>query len=465
MQAARCRGRARLRRTSPIHYLGPVSGEERLEARALRLAAGLALSALLGLQAGCGPGESRPPPDRIILIVVDTLRRDHVSAYSDQFVSTPNIDRIAEKGQVFDNALSAFHATTMSMAALFAGHTPSIESGDRESALEWNTFALCGMSRFAAPGSSQCVPEEVDTLAEGLSGAGYYTMGVVSNRLLFRPYGYEQGFDDWIEVGDASLGVELTSFEAAQMAARTRTAFHVNTATARALARRKSDHFFLYVHYIDVHDWLLFDISYAESVVRFDAYLGQLLDLLEQRGLLAGATVILTSDHGEMLVEEKLHFRVTRHYGNPSFEPLLNVPLLIAPPTELDSDLLVRSQDVKGIVRRIAGLEGSPATDLEPDELFVTEQFYQTYRRGGWKSMWERKSDQVLLFDLEADPGEEKDLSGERPELLAEHRRRIDELAGALTSTDGGAPELGAEEIERLRQLGYLDRTAPSEAP
>ncbi|MBC8341001.1 MAG: sulfatase-like hydrolase/transferase, partial [Proteobacteria bacterium] len=68
-------------------------------------------------------------PERIILILVDTLRRDHVSLYSDK-VPTPNIERIAARGQVYTNASSAFHSTTMSMAALFSGHTPSIEFGN-----------------------------------------------------------------------------------------------------------------------------------------------------------------------------------------------------------------------------------------------------------------------------------------------------------------------------------------------
>jgi arylsulfatase A-like enzyme len=407
------------------------------------------------LVAGCGVEGSAParPPERIILIVVDTLRRDHVSAYGSP-VATPNIDRLAREAQVFENAVSAFHSTTMSMAALFAGRTPSIESATPGRALEWNTFASCGMSRFAEPGGvERCVPRTVDTIAEDLKGAGYYTIGVVSNKLLFRPYGYEQGFDDWVEVGRGRPGVPLD----AGQAARIRTAPHVNAAVVKALERRTSDRFFLYVHYIDVHDWILFGLSYEEGVRRFDVHLGQLLDYLESRGLLEGAAIVFTSDHGEMLVDHHLRFETTRHYGNPSFEPLLQVPLFVTPPTAIDSSTLVRTQDVRGIIRTIAGLEGGPTPDLEPDEHYVTEQFYQTYRRGRWKSMWDRKSDAVLLFDLESDPGELRDLSAERPDVLAEHRARIDVLSRSLATAGDAGQSLDEEDLERLRALGYVD--------
>ena len=63
-------------------------------------------------------------PERIILIVADTLRRDHLSPYGSE-LETPAVARLARRGQVFTNAVSSFHQTTMSMAALFTGRTPS----------------------------------------------------------------------------------------------------------------------------------------------------------------------------------------------------------------------------------------------------------------------------------------------------------------------------------------------------
>ena len=89
---------------------------------------------LLPEEASHPPQPSRPAPlvqqsadwKHIFLIVVDTLRRDHVSLYGDA-LRTPNMERLAAEGQVFDAATASFHQTTMSMAALFTGRTPSLE--------------------------------------------------------------------------------------------------------------------------------------------------------------------------------------------------------------------------------------------------------------------------------------------------------------------------------------------------
>jgi len=406
----------------------------------------------------CSQPEPAKSPERIILIVVDTLRRDHVSAYAADPVraKTPNIDRLAATGMIFENAVSAFHATTMSMAALFTGRTPSIESESREHTIEWNTFAFGGMSRFSVPGKDDAsVPQALDTLAEDLRAAGYWTLGVVANELLYRPAGYDQGFDQWVEVGLPAPGQKLNIFEAARL----RTADDVNREVLAALERRPSDRFFLYVHYIDVHDWSLFRRSYEKSVERYDRQLGELLDQLAADGLLEGATVVFTSDHGEMLVEQHLNLKTSRHFGNPAFEPVLEIPLIVTPPIKADARAMIRSQDVRGMIGRIAGLDVRPAPDLEPDELFLTEMFYQTYRKGRWKSMWERTGDGHMLFDLVEDPHENVDLSKQRADILARHRERIDELSLALVSGRGQAPTLSDEQLERLRALGYIDTT------
>jgi len=409
---------------------------------------------LLAPPLGCDLGETTSaPPERIILILVDTLRRDHVSTYTDT-VPTPNIERLAANGQVYTNATSAFHSTTMSMAALFSGQTPSIEFGNARAALDWNTFASCGMSRFS-PGDEDdaCVPNSVRTLAEDLRDQGYWTAGIVSNKLLFRPYGYDQGFDEWVEVGRVQPGRHLTARESA----RIRTARHVNKLALKTLENRPSDRFFFYVHYIDVHDWILFDISYEESVRRFDKALGVLIDALEAEGLLEGSAIVLTSDHGEMLKNSHLDFEISRHYGNPSFEPLLQVPLIVSPGLDREPDDYIRGQDVRGLVREIAGLKGEPAPALGENELLVTERYWQTFRKDNWKSMWKRTQERVMLFDLDADPTESNDLSSQRPEILEAHRERVDKIVASIAITDPNVQSLSEEDEDRLRALGYLE--------
>lgn len=436
--------------------------------RSLKPLVSIALSlVLLALCAGaCARENPVPEPERIILIVVDTLRRDHVSAYGKPgnppapLASTPNIDRIAQGGQVFTNAVASFHATTMSMASMFTGLTPSIESENRGESVRWNTFAACGMARFREPGSDEsCLPRSLPTLAEDMKQAGYWTVGVVSNELLYRPSGFDQGFDEWVEVGLPTPGEKRNIFDSSPY----RTAADVNRDVERVLATRPSDHFFLYVHYLDVHDYSLFERSYADSVERFDTHLGELLDHLEANALLDDAVVILTSDHGEILDESYAGLKAARHFGNPSMQPVLEIPLLIKPKTRFDSDVFVRTQDLREWIRDIAGIGDDLPHDLEPDELFLSEMIYRSYRKGRWKSHWPRTDQALLLFDLESDPHETRNLAvdrdPERDRVLAAHRRRIDELSRRLATPPTHVPELSDEDRIRLRALGYIETT------
>ena len=413
------------------------------------------LLALLGLSA-CSPPEPAPePPQRIILIVSDTLRRDYLYPYGSQ-VPTPNVALLALRGQVFTNAVSSFNQTTMSMSAMFTGRTPSIEVGGGRRTLPWTSKSWCGMARFATERDKSCIPAHLDTLAEDLHAAGYETLGVVSNRLLFRPLGYEQGFDIWEEVGKKKRWYErATSGELAVL----RNGEHVNEAAFRVLANRKTDRFFLYVHYIDTHDYYArSDLDgYASGVRYFDRALGSLLTHLEEQGLLEDALVVFTADHGEYLGATHPLPPAFRHYGNPSYGSVLRIPFIVSPPTHLDSARLIRTQDMRGLLRELAGLPGLPAADIDGDEVLLSEKYYQTYRRGRWKSSHARSRGRMVLYDLENDPGETRDVAAAQPEIVAEHRERVSALTRQLGTSNAADSKLSADDEARLRALGYLE--------
>lgn len=410
-------------------------------------------------------------PDRIVLIVVDTLRRDYLSCYGST-IPTPHIDALATRGQLFTNALSSYHATTMSMAALFTGQIPSISSGDPDRSLPVTGATWCGLSRFAERGSKdQCVPRGVPTLAEQLGAAGYWTVGVVSNSLLFRPYGYDRGFREWIQVGRPWR--EPNHADA------------VNQAVGDWLKRRPSDRFFLYVHYMDVHDRMpkgsvfdptLVDVetqvaAYGASVVATDTAVGQLLGTLEAAGLVEGAAIILTGDHGEALGETRTQRSVCGHSGNPSFEPVLRVPLIVVPETGDDATRLIRTDDVFRMIKRLAGLPTPKRGELAPDELLLEEVKFRTYRKGDWKSIWPRGNPiafdrlpdnyfghltRPVLFNLANDPNETADMADHYPAILATHRKRIDELTQQLSARPVDSEGLSPLDRKRLQELGYL---------
>jgi arylsulfatase A-like enzyme len=404
---------------------------------------------------GCAPPEPAAPPERIILIVADTLRRDFLSPYGST-VATPQVARLAERGQVFTNAVASFSQTTMSMSAMFTGRTPSIEVGGGRRTLPWTSRSWCGMARFANGRGESCIPAHLDTLAEDLRAAGYETLGVVSNRLLFRPLGYEQGFDTWEEVGKKKHWFEKTR---KGERGRLRNGEHVNAAARRVLSRRKTDRFFLYVHYIDVHDYYARpDLQdYAAGVRYFDRALGSLLEHLETEGLLEDALVVFTADHGEHLGAPHPQPPAPRHHANPAYGSVLRIPLIVAPPTRLDPSRLVRTQDMRALVRELAGLPVLPAADIGSDEVLLSEKFYRTYRRGRWKSSHLRGRDKVLLYDLENDPGETRDLAAERPEVVALHRERVRELTRQLGTSNALDSKLSADDAARLRALGYIE--------
>ena len=68
-----------------------------------------------------------------------------------------------------------------------------------------------------------------------------------------------------------------------------------------------------------------------------------------------------------------------------------------------------------------------------------------------------RGAGRSLLFDLEADPGEKRDISSEHPDLIAAHGARIDELTEALKCEVEVPPHLTLEDVRRLQALGYAD--------
>lgn len=421
-----------------------------------RLAAVFCLA--LGLDvAGCAPEcEPHPGPERIILIVADTLRPDRTGVYGAK-APTPHMKALAAEGQVFPDVSSSFHLTVTSMGSMFTGQVPSLEVGRDDRSLPWTADTWCGLARFRETEADLCVPLHLETLAEGMAEAGYWTVGATANPLLFDPMGYSQGFDEWLEIGIAPDAASRSKSE--RHHAESRSGLELHAKLMPLLRDRPSDRFFLYLQYLDVHDYHLLGKAYAKGVRLFDERLGDLIAFLEVEGLLEGSVIVLTSDHGERLGESHPVRGRGGHLGNPSYEQVLRVPLIVRPAVFDRTDVTIRGDDLRGMLLAIAAGEPAlPAGDA-PRELFVSEALYQTYRLGRFKSMWPREGGTPVLFDLELDPKETRDIGAEHPDLLDAHRRRLDELAAGLApGADAPAPkEIDADAIERLRVLGYLE--------
>jgi len=424
---------------------------------ARRITAAIAIAVAVLLPA-CSSRE-REAPERIILIVVDTLRRDHVSCYGSNAL-TPDIDALAKKGQIFTNAYASFHQTTVSMASIFTGRTPSLETGEGKKAVGWSGQTACGLHRFgSADGGTQCFPPSLPTLAEAMRGAGYWTMGITSNALLYDPQGYSRGFDNWVEIEGKWVGggkPEIFKKYTLPGQANERNGEAINRSALKALEARPKDRFFLYVHYMDAHDYDGVGVPYQKGVSDADYWLGLLLKHIEKAGLLEDAVVVLTADHGERLGENQVLPGKPSHYGNPSFQQLLRVPLIVSPAWFKETRGLVRGDDVFRMLKEIAGIPDEGPVDLNPDELFVSEAHFLTYLKGPWKSFQRRSSDQTILINLETDPEETTNVAAAYPEVLEAHLARTAELSQALAMPGGAKAGFSDLEKARLKSLGYV---------
>jgi arylsulfatase A-like enzyme len=186
-----------------------------------------------------------------------------------------------------------------------------------------------------------------------------------------------------------------------------------------------------------------------------------LLRALDAPGLLEGAVVVLTSDHGERLGEtHEFPGELPNnygHYGNPSWQEMLRIPLIVAPPVFSDTKRLVRTQDFYRLLLEIAAREAPESVDTRPEELFVGELTFRTYRQGRFKTTLRRSDGQAFLYDLEVDPHEQKDLAAGNAQQVQAYRMRLNELSQELAADESPHRDLSEDEKERLRTLGYLE--------
>jgi arylsulfatase A-like enzyme len=176
---------------------------------------------LLMIAAACGKGEARPS---VLLVTIDTLRADAVSAWGVEVGTTPVLDALADSGTRFANASSVTPITLPTHASILTGLRPA-EHG----------LTVNGVSVSALP---------VATLAEQLVGEGYATGAFVSSTVLDRRFGLDAGFahydDDLVVPGGAAAPTERRG----------------DLTVERALAWDgwSDAQFFAWVHLFDPHD-------------------------------------------------------------------------------------------------------------------------------------------------------------------------------------------------------------------
>jgi len=262
----------------------------------VRLVSRCAIIVLLLLAcAHCARRDAHPP---IIVISIDTLRADHVSALGGRTVATPHIDALARDAVVFRNAWSHSPLTLPSHLSIFTGLLPP-EHGVRDNA----------GYRFDAASHP--------TLAGLLRSNGYRTGAAVSAYVLRAATGVSAGFDDY----DDAIAMVDGAPEGALQRAGERT----EQVAERWISAQGEKPFFFFLHLYEPHT--PYAPTYDADVARADAIAGKFLNFLRSHHLYDRAVIVLLSDHGEGLMDHG-----EQEHGMLLYRESLQVPLIVKTP-------------------------------------------------------------------------------------------------------------------------------------
>lgn len=392
------------------------------------------------------PSSSSAPARDIILITIDTARADAFGFAGNPRAKTPFLDALAARGLVFTNAHAHNVVTLPSHANILTGLYP-FQHGVRENA----GFTL---------GASH------PTIATLLRPAGYATGAFVGAFPLDARFGLKEGFD----VYDDNYGKGQASVD---FVVQERPAASVLAAASEWWSARAGGKRFMWVHLYDPH------APYAPpepflSEFRNAPYLGEVSYVDHELSnaltpILAaspGALVIVTSDHGESLGE---HGELT--HGLFAYEATLKVPLIVAG-DGMSGRRIASSVGHVDIVPTIlesagvpvpASLPGASLLRDRPDADSYFESLSASLNRG-WAPLTGvihggvKYIDLPLaeLYDLGSDPEE-------KTNLLDSRRRDVDAarkiLASMAASTETASRNVSADDVARLRSLGYIAST------
>lgn len=457
-------------------------------------------------QEDAGPGRAPEMdgshPANIIIMLADSLRPDHLSAYGYPLPTSPAIDRLAREGVLFVRGYAASNWTVPTHASLFTGLYPSSHG----------CYSLYSTLDPAAP-----------TLAQILSRNGYLTGGFVDNRLLGSRYGLMRGFHKILGV-DNEHKVSLALSRVCDRLFQDRSASKNILRTAgkwieRAQARKVP--YFLFFNFMDTHlpyrprkpyiqeflrsfpargvnkklarkfttdeintkkaanelyagmtaaDWDWLGRFYDSNIRALDEQIGSFLESLKNRGLLANTLVIVTADHGEFFGEGG----IGGHLHSSMNDAGLRIPLIVWCPGRLPPGRItwaVSQVDLFPTVLKLAGCADAIPRAVQGEDLFapsarngllaefwddIRQRFSRAFYAGDFKLV-APASGRRELYDLKNDPREKTDLALRRAALLSSLAALLAERLRSMPQKKSGEDRGKKKEMEKLlRSLGYL---------
>lgn len=431
-----------------------------------------------------GAAAGRP----VLLLTIDTLRADRLNAYGYAHrATTPNLDALLAGGVLFEQAQAPRSTTWPSLATILTGLYPSAHGASE------NGYGIA---------------DEVTTLGEALGAAGYATGAFLSNMCQAN----HQGFDAFACAGGQDgktiaravewvtslpddgrpwflwvhlFGAHGPYYNGGDLATR-----ELDPGYEGPIGPKKwqLDRVMTEPLPLDERDLVHLDALYDAAVIGSDRLAGRLLDRLRQAGELDGAVTVFAADHGEELYDHNRYL----YHACSVYQTTLHVPFgIVAPGLVPEGGRVPQPVELSDVAPTILALLGVEAPEglhgvslvpyLErpgagggggrPAFSEYGSTAIRTVVAGDWKLIVNPEEHQPYcipgapqghypiagaeLYDLAADPGELRDLAGERPQ-------RVAELAGLIERRFSGLrrrienQEVPAELREELRALGYV---------
>ncbi len=415
-------------------------------------------------------------PD-VLLISVDTLRADRMSAYGYDRPTTPRIDSLLERGARFAEARTIEPLTSPAVCSMVTSRFPH-EHGSTRNGLRLR------------PG--------LDSLPKQLAARGYRTLAFVGNWTLRDELsGLGEHFDEYHEIFSRKRWLGLVSSEAT-----------AEDLTSEALGRLEKlededEPWLTWVHYVEPHapyrlwEELAADLGidmergasksdrYDTEVAFVDRAVGRLVDTLLEDRRREELLVLFVSDHGESLGEHGYW-----GHGRHLYEVSLRIPMGIVWPGKVPATTVERPALITDLAPTVLGLLGLPAVEgyrgfdwsrvfrgeAEGPERVThvqahkgavhTDHTSSDARRGGLlevgrvtgdrKEVLNLRNGRVQVYDLAEDPGEV--LPESRSETSDDLATWLEAVrAGLEAASDLPVPELDEESREQLKALGYIE--------
>ncbi|MGQ9579170.1 MAG: sulfatase-like hydrolase/transferase [Candidatus Aminicenantales bacterium] len=398
-------------------------------------------------------GAIRNEKANVLLVTIDTLRTDRLSCYSDRYLKTANIDRLAQKGIVFERAFAHNPLTLPSHVNIMLGTTPLYH----------------GVSENAR----SKVSEEFLTLAEFLKANGYMTAAFIGAFPLDSRFGLNQGFDTYDESYPAKSGAAFVYPER-------RAEKVIENALSWLAGIPAGKKWFCWIHLWDPHApyWppepyatRFKNDPYTGEVAYVDEQVGKLFDFLEKNHLEERTLIILTGDHGEALGE---HGEATHGYF--AYNSTIWIPLIVAGPGIKQGrqaayvahiDLFPTVADYLGLSLP-KHLQGASLIPLLEGKRIKERPIYfeslEAHLGRGWAPLrgliYQQKkfieSPLPELYDLAADFEEKNNLASRENLQPFQEQLRLLKEKWSVPFRPKGQGAITREVREKLRSLGYL---------